>query len=73
MLLAIESSLNMVRVNWLISIYGSRQSGSLPEVPEHHGGRKDHSGRVSPVGPHDIAGDMPAAWLKKSVFLEGVD
>jgi hypothetical protein len=43
--------------------------GDLPKVPEHHGCGKDHGGRVSPVGSHDIASDMSAAGLKKSVLL----
>ena len=43
--------------------------GSLPKVPEHHGGRKDHGSRVSPIGSHDIASDVSAAGLEKSVFL----
>lgn len=42
-------------------------------MPEHHGGRKDHSGRIGPVCSHDIASDMPASWLKKSIFLERAD
>ena len=41
----------------------------LPEMPEHHGGRKDHGSRVSPVGSHDVTGDMSAARLEKSILL----
>lgn len=44
--------------------------GGLPKVPEHHRGRKDHGGRVSPIGPHDIASDMSAAGLEKCVLLK---
>jgi len=43
--------------------------GGLPKVPKHHGGRKDHGGRVSPVCSHDIASDVSAARLEKSVLL----
>ena len=43
--------------------------GGLPKVPKHHGGRKDHSGWVSPVCSHDIASDVSATRLEKSVFL----
>lgn len=59
--------------NWLVRVHRIRQFWGLPKVPEHHGGRKDHSGRVSPVCSHNIASDMSAAWLEKSVFLERVN
>jgi len=42
------------------------------KVPEHHGGRKDHGSRVSPIGSHDITSHMSAARLEKSVLRSDV-
>lgn len=43
--------------------------GGLPKVPEHHGCRKDHGSRVSPIGSHNITGNVSAPRLEKSVLL----
>jgi hypothetical protein len=40
-----------------------------PKVSQHHGGAKNHGGRVGGVGSHDVAGDMAASRFEKSVFL----
>lgn len=36
----------------------------IPKMPEHHGGTKNHGGRVCTIGAHDIAGDVTASWLE---------
>ena len=41
-----------------------------PEMSEHHGRGEDHGRGIGAVRAHDVLGDVPAARLEVSIFLD---